>query len=87
MLASVWGIYLLVLTVADVHRTQKVFKVGEDQCFDEMCFAVTDARTMPAQTFDPSACHREHDLCHRGPRDQSFTRPHASGGRSSRAAV
>ena len=51
-LASVWGVYLVILAVTDVFSSQKVFKVGEDQCFDEMCFAVADVQTMPAQAFD-----------------------------------
>jgi hypothetical protein len=54
-LAAVWGVYLVLLAVTDVFSVQKVFKVGEDQCFDEMCFAVADVQTIPAQTFDSSA--------------------------------
>jgi len=53
-LASVWGVYLVVLVVTDVLSPQKVFKAGEDECFDEMCFAVADVQTMPAQAIDPS---------------------------------
>lgn len=53
-LASVWGVYLVILAVTDVLSSQKVFKVGEDQCFDEMCFAVTGVQTMPGQSFNPS---------------------------------
>ena len=54
VLASVGGVYLVILAVSDVLRSQKVFKVGEEQCFEEMCFTVVDAQTMPARTFDPS---------------------------------
>jgi hypothetical protein len=54
-LASVWGVYLAILTVSDFLSSQKVFKVGEEQCFDEMCFAVADVQTMPEQVFNPSA--------------------------------
>ena len=53
-LCSVWAVYLVILAVADALRPQKVFKVGEEQCFDEMCFAVTNAQTMSAQAPDPS---------------------------------
>jgi hypothetical protein len=53
-LASVWGVYLVILAASDVLTSQKIFKVGEDQCFDEMCFAVTDVQTMAPQTFNPS---------------------------------
>jgi hypothetical protein len=41
-LVSVWAAYLVLLAVADVLRVPKVFKVGEEECFDEMCFAVID---------------------------------------------
>jgi hypothetical protein len=54
-LASVWGVYLVILAVTDVFSSQKIFRVGEDQCFDEMCFAVADVQTMPSQRFDSSA--------------------------------
>ena len=53
-LASVWAVYLLILAVTDALSSPKVFKVGEQQCFDEMCFSVVDAKTMPPQTFHPS---------------------------------
>ena len=42
-LVCVWVVYLAVLAVADVLQAPKVFKVGEEECFDEMCFAVVDA--------------------------------------------
>lgn len=51
-LASVWGVYLAILAVTDAFSPQKVFKVGEDQCFDEMCCAVADAQAMPEQTLN-----------------------------------
>lgn len=53
-LASVWSVYLVILAVTDVLSPQKVFKIGEDECFDEMCFAVTGVQTAPGQTFNPS---------------------------------
>ena len=53
-LASVWGVYLVILAVTDVLSSQKIFKMGEDQCFDEMCFGVADVQTMPSQPFDSS---------------------------------
>jgi hypothetical protein len=52
--ASVWGVHLVILAVTDVLSPQKVFKVGEEQCFDEMCFAVADAETLPEQAFNPA---------------------------------
>lgn len=53
-LASVWGVYLTILAITDVFSSQKVFKVGEEQCFDEMCFAVADAQTLPEQSLNPA---------------------------------
>ncbi len=53
-LASVWGVYLTILAVTDVLCSQKVFMVGEDQCFDEMCFAVVDAQLIPKQASNAS---------------------------------
>lgn len=53
-LASVWGVYLVILAVTDVFSSQRAFKVGEDQCFDEMCFAVTGVQTMRGRAFIPS---------------------------------
>ena len=51
-LASVWGLYLATLAITDIFRSQKVFKAGEEQCFDEMCFAVVDAQMLPEQAFN-----------------------------------
>lgn len=53
-LASVLGLYLAILAVTDVLSSQKVFKVGEEQCFDEMCFAVRDVQTLPEQALNPA---------------------------------
>lgn len=54
-LASVWIVYLVILGVTDIFHSQKIFRQGEEQCFDEMCFAVADAQTMPTQAGGPSA--------------------------------
>ena len=48
-LASVWAVYLVILAATAFFSSQKVFKVGQEQCFDEMCFAVTDLQIIPAQ--------------------------------------
>jgi hypothetical protein len=48
-LASVWSVYLAILAVTDAFSSQKVFKVGQEQCFDEMCFAVADVPTLPPE--------------------------------------
>jgi hypothetical protein len=54
-LVFVWGVYFAILAVTDVLGVQQVFKVGEDQCFDEMCFAVSDVQTLPEQVFIPAS--------------------------------
>ena len=48
-LGVVWCVYLAILAVTDVLASPKVFNVGEDECFDEMCFAVTDMQALPGQ--------------------------------------
>jgi hypothetical protein len=53
-LISVWSVYLVILAITDVLRPQKVFKIGEPQCFDEMCFAVADVQTMPEKAIHTS---------------------------------
>ena len=54
-LATAWSVYLLILVVSDIFSSQKVFKPGEAECFDEMCFAVVGNQTIPAQAVDPSS--------------------------------
>jgi hypothetical protein len=54
-LGSVWGIYLMILAVTDVLRPQKIFKAGEEQCFDEMCFAVAGVETIAEQASTASS--------------------------------
>lgn len=53
-LVFVWGVYFAILATADVLRVQRVFKVGEDQCFDEMCFAVSGVQTLPEKVSIPA---------------------------------
>ena len=38
---SVWVLYMAVLVAVSTTQPQKVVALGNDQCFDEMCFAVT----------------------------------------------
>lgn len=54
-LASVWAVYLAILAVTDLLSAQKVYQAGQEQCFDEMCFAVADAQALPAPASTPSA--------------------------------
>ncbi len=43
----VWIVYLGVGTVAAVLAPQRIMALGEDRCFDEMCFAVMGWNRMP----------------------------------------
>jgi hypothetical protein len=46
-LAAVWVMYLSVLAGVSLRQKQKVVAMGEPQCFDEMCFTVTEAEEVP----------------------------------------
>ena len=46
-LATIAGIYLLVLLAVSVFQSQKVVPMGQDQCYDEMCFAVVGVNEVP----------------------------------------
>lgn len=40
--------YMLIGVVVGVSAPQKTLKMGEDRCFDEMCFAPTSVKIVPA---------------------------------------
>ena len=44
------GVYLLVVLGASVVQPQKVVPIGQDQCYDEMCFAVVAVDEVPGLT-------------------------------------
>jgi hypothetical protein len=46
-LVGVWVVYLGVLVGVSLVQKQKVVAIGEAQCFDEMCFAVTGVEDVP----------------------------------------
>jgi hypothetical protein len=46
-LALVAGAYLLVLLGVSVFQKQQVVRIGQDQCYDEMCFAVVGVDEVP----------------------------------------
>jgi hypothetical protein len=46
-LAGVWLVYLCVLVGVSLRQPQKVVAVGVPQCFDEMCFTVTEVEELP----------------------------------------
>jgi len=46
-IAVVVGVYLLVVLGVSLAQRQRVVAMGQDQCFDEMCFAVTGVDEIP----------------------------------------
>jgi len=44
-LAASWTIYFALVSAVSVTTPQRIITMGEDQCFDEMCFAVVSADT------------------------------------------
>jgi hypothetical protein len=46
-IAVVAGVYLLVLLGVSATQRQRVVPLGQDQCFDEMCFAVVGVEEVP----------------------------------------
>ena len=47
VLGIVWVVYLAVVFVVAAATPQQVVPFGQDLCFDDMCFAVVQARTVP----------------------------------------
>ncbi len=85
-LASVWCVYLMILAVTDVLRTQKVFKSGEEECFDEMCFAVANVQMWPAQAPTGTSVSRVYVVKVRAT-NRSLGRAQAEGGLRGRLYV
>jgi len=46
-IAGVWVVYLTVLVTVSLMQPQRVVAMGQDQCFDEMCFAVVGEEEVP----------------------------------------
>ena len=46
-IVGVWVVYMAVLVWASLTQPQKVVPLGQDQCFDDMCFAVTGVQELP----------------------------------------
>jgi len=46
-IVAVWVIYMTVLLWTSLTKPQKVVALGQDRCFDEMCFAVTSVQELP----------------------------------------
>jgi hypothetical protein len=45
--AVVWVVYLAVLVGVSLKQPQRVVALGQDQCYDEMCFTVVGADEIP----------------------------------------
>ena len=46
-IAGVWATYLAVLMAFSLLQPQKIVAMGQDQCFDEMCIAVSGVEEVP----------------------------------------
>lgn len=44
-LAVVWAVYLSIVAAVAIHTPGRTIPVGQDLCFDEMCFAVVNTQT------------------------------------------
>lgn len=46
-IVSAWAFYLVLLASVSLLQPARLIPLGQDQCFDEMCFAVTGVQQMP----------------------------------------
>ncbi len=46
-IVAVWVVYMAILLWTSLTKPQKVVALGQDRCFDEMCFAVTGVQELP----------------------------------------
>lgn len=46
-IAGVWVVYLATLVTVSLVQPQRVVAMGQEQCFDDMCFAVVGAEEVP----------------------------------------
>jgi hypothetical protein len=46
-IAGVWGVYVVALVTVSLVQPQRVVAMGQEQCFDEMCFAVVGVEEVP----------------------------------------
>lgn len=51
-IVAIWALYMGTLLSVSLMQPQKVVATGHDQCFDEMCFAVTDVQELPGYLID-----------------------------------
>jgi hypothetical protein len=46
-IAGVWVVYVVALVTVSLVQRQRVVAMGQEQCFDEMCFAVVGVEEVP----------------------------------------
>jgi hypothetical protein len=46
-ICGIWVIYVLVLVSVSLAQRQRLVALGQEQCFDDLCFAVIKTETMP----------------------------------------
>jgi hypothetical protein len=46
-IAGVWVVYVVALVMVSLVQRQRVVAIGQEQCFDEMCFAVVGVEEVP----------------------------------------
>jgi hypothetical protein len=46
-LVGIWMVYMAVLVVVSLVQKQRVVAMGQEQCYDDMCFAVTGVDEVP----------------------------------------
>ncbi|MEO6816962.1 MAG: hypothetical protein ABI177_09685 [Edaphobacter sp.] len=46
-IVAVWAVYMAILVWTSRTKPQKIVALGQDRCFDEMCFAVTGVQELP----------------------------------------
>ncbi len=46
-IGGIWAMYLVVLIGVSLAQRQRVVALGQEQCFDDLCFAVTKAEELP----------------------------------------
>jgi hypothetical protein len=50
-IVGVWVVYLGALLTVSLAQPQRVVPIGQEQCYDEICFAVTGAQRVPSFPF------------------------------------
>jgi hypothetical protein len=47
-IGGIWAMYLIALAGVSLAQPQRVVALGQEQCFDDLCFAVTKAEKVPS---------------------------------------